>query len=402
MTPIALIIPVLARLAGDNEPYTAPSMLLPMILSVAIWMTTLAVLATLAYLVLALPLRRLERANVFLDVLEIGLQQGHTPESAIVQIASSRDRQLGYRLFLLASHLENGARLSEGLRLVPSLLPPEITEMLAVGERIGNIRKVLPACRRAASGGSSRVSSAVNYLVLMLMLNPFAAMVWPFVTAAIIPKFREIALDLIYQPLPPLLQFLTSHSRGVAATQIFLTALVYFVMLVYTCGPRAIPRAAPLLKPVSDTLNSHLSWRRKRLQRDFSAMLALLLDAGVPEAEAVGMAAESTANQFFVRRAGNVRAALAAGVPLTQAVHSLDDTGEFRWRLTNAMHGKGGFNAALAGWHESLDAQAYRQEQTVSQILTTTFVLINGVIVGLIAVGVFQVLTTTLQEMVLW
>ena len=37
-----------------------------------------------------------------------------------------------------------------------------------------------------------------------------------------------------------------------------------------------------------------LPWRRKRFQRDFSAMLAVLLDAEVPETEAVGLAAEAT------------------------------------------------------------------------------------------------------------
>jgi type II secretory pathway component PulF len=41
----------------------------------------------------------------------------------------------------------------------------------------------------------------------------------------------------------------------------------------------------------------------KKLQRTFSAMLAVLLDGGVPEAEAVRLAGDCTANEICRRRA---------------------------------------------------------------------------------------------------
>ena len=41
------------------------------------------------------------------------------PETAIVEIAKSRDKKLGYRFFLLAAYLETGLRLSEALQKVP-------------------------------------------------------------------------------------------------------------------------------------------------------------------------------------------------------------------------------------------------------------------------------------------
>jgi type II secretory pathway component PulF len=113
-------------------------------------------------------------------------------------------------------------------------------------------------------------------------------------------------------------------------------------------------------------------------------------------------AATSTANQIFLHRSEAVIDRLRAGVPLTEAVQALDESGEFRWRLANAAHVHGGFMAALAGWHDALDAKAYQQEQAASQLITTALVVVNGVIVGMICVGVFQALIFMEQGVALW
>ena len=67
------------------------------------------------YWLLTLPQRRSERARIFLDLLELGLREGRTPEAAVAGAAASRDRSLGVRFQLLAAHLEGGLRLSQAL-----------------------------------------------------------------------------------------------------------------------------------------------------------------------------------------------------------------------------------------------------------------------------------------------
>ena len=57
---------------------------------------------------------------------------------------------------------------------------------------------------------------------------------------------------------------------------------------------------------------------------------------------------------------------------------------------------------ALAGWHEALEAKAYQLEQTASQTITTGLVILNGCLVGLIAVSVFQALTSVVWGFTLW
>jgi hypothetical protein len=125
----------------------------------------------------------------------------------------------------------------------------------------------------------------------------------------------------------------------------------------------------------------------------------VLLDGGVPEAMAVGLAGDCTANEICRRRAQHVIAALESGVKLDAAVRVFDDNGEFHWRLTNAIHARGGFLAALRGWHEALDAKAFQQEETATHALTSGLVIMNGLVVALIAVGTYGMLVMMLKHM---
>jgi type II secretory pathway component PulF len=154
--------------------------------------------------------------------------------------------------------------------------------------------------------------------------------------------------------------------------------------------------------PLVDWIAWRVPWKHKRMQRNFSAMLAVLLDGGVPESNAVRLAGDCAANEVFRRRAASVQAALAQGVRLTDAVRRLDDSGEFRWRLANAAHARGGFLRALTGWHEALDAKSFQQEQAAAHIVTSALVLANGVLVALVALAVFGALVSIIEAGVLW
>jgi len=156
------------------------------------------------------------------------------------------------------------------------------------------------------------------------------------------------------------------------------------------------------LPGATDSFLARLPWRRKRLQRDFSSMLAALLDSEVPEIEAIRLAGDSTANAAFRRRAELMCAELKYGLKLPEAIRLMDHSGELRWRLANALRGRGGFLRALTGWHEALDAKAFQQEQAAAQLATTGLVLFNGLLVAGFVIAVFLVLIQILNEAILW
>ncbi|MGA2866332.1 MAG: type II secretion system F family protein [Verrucomicrobiota bacterium] len=358
----------------------------------------------LFYFLLTLPLRRNERARLFLDLLDLGLKQGRAPDAAILGAASSRDRSLGARFHLLAAYLEQGLRLSQALKRVPRLLPPQVRAMLQTGERIGDLSKVLPACRELLKDGLSQVRGALNYvLVLALVITPLFIVLPIGLKVMILPKFMEVFAGVAPgERLPGFTRLVFGQSDLMVACQVGIFCLFWLLVLAYLGGPRLHGWLRRLAPGVSDWLLCRLPWRRKRLQRDFSALLAVLLDAEVPEVEAVTLAAEGTLNVVMSRRAATVCQRLKAGVKLPEAIRVMDDTGELHWRLSNALGRGGSFLRALAGWHEALAAKAFQLEQTAAQITTSCLVLFSGAIVACLVIGVFLVLIHLINYGCLW
>src|ERR1019366_9083516 len=123
---------------------------------------------------------------------------GRTPEAAVTGVAASRDRSLGVRFHLLAAHIEGGLRLSQALEKVPRLLPAQVRAMLSTGERIGDIRKVLPACRLLLRDSVSSVRGALNYLILLAFaITPLVVLVPILLRRNIMPYFAEIFSDVL-------------------------------------------------------------------------------------------------------------------------------------------------------------------------------------------------------------
>jgi len=350
-------------------------------------------LVAVVYFVISLPLRRQERARMFIELMESSLAQGEPIEGRIISLARTREPSLGVQLHLLAAYLEQGRPLVSALEKVPRLLPPQVLAMLKVGEALGDFGKALPACRKLLRDGISQSRAAINYqVVCAFVLNPIVLFTIPFISLKVAPVMGEISRGLGIQT-PGLTRWSFQLSPILFWVEMLLVLALYGGTLVFLGGPRFVSWIEAGLFPLSDWIYFRVPWRRKRLQRDFSAMLALLLDAKAPEERAVTLAAASTANRVFIRRAEKVVAQLRAGVKLTEAIQLLDDTGEFRWRLANAAHFSSSFFRALEGWHESLDAKAFQLEQGAAQAITTALVLLNASSVCMTAAAIFQSLS---------
>lgn len=366
------------------------------------WVAAGCLLLWLLGFLLSLPLRRQERARFFLDLLETGWKQGRSAENTIVAVSQSQDRAVGVRFHLLAAYLELGLPFGQALEKVPWFLPPQIKAMLKVGEEIGDPRKILPACRQLLKDGLSKTRGALNFaMILPLVLLPVAPLIFLMLLIFVYPKFLQIFSDMDVS-VPALTLFFISQGQLFAWVTIAAAVLVLLAAFFYVGGPRVLAWGGGFLQPVSDRMALRIPWRYKRLQRDFSAMLAILLDAAVPEERALKLAAESTANGLFLKRAERAAEALRAGRKLPEAMRLLDDSGEFHWRLSNACHTQNRFLTALSGWLESLDAKAFQQEQAAAHVITTAVVLVNGLFVGLLVAGTFQALISVVETGVLW
>jgi type II secretory pathway component PulF len=353
----------------------------------------------LLHYLLSLPMRRRDRALFFLDLIETVLSRGQPVEQAILSAAENHDRAIGVRFFIVAARIEGGARLGEALEKEPRFLPPQVNAMLRAGEKLGDLKKVLPACREVLRIAPDTVRTTMHYMVAILLLfAPIAVFMIFLITTFVVPKFKDVAAGM-GAPLWKITTFVFAITPQIIWFEVALFILLMSVAAIYIGGPGFVRWFQFRSVPVVDWVIWHIPWKQKKLLRAFSAMLAVLLDGGVPEAEAVRLAGESTANEICRRRARRVIAALEKGVKLDDAVRTFDDTGEFHWRLTNAVHANGGFLNALRGWHEALDAKAFQQEETATHTLTSGLVVLNGLVVGLIATAMFGILLAVLNEM---
>jgi type IV pilus assembly protein PilC len=367
-----------------------------------LWLLPVAGLCGLIYFLLSLPMRRRERARIFLDLIETGLKRGYGPEQTIMASAGSQDPALGMQFHILAEHLRGGLRLAPALDKVPRLLPPGIAATLQTGLELGDLPRVLPACRKQLKDGVSQTRGAVNYLFIMVfMVLPLFPVMVMILMVYVLPRFQEIYRDM-FPGVPIPAAWAWKSLIWLVYIQVSLVLVLQLLTFCYIGGPAVKGWFGGKVRRLTDAFSAWLPWRRNRLQRDFTGMLAVLLDAGLPEAQAIRMAAASTANQTFKRRAERVCAALASGVTLVGALQRWDVTGELRWRLDNAAHAGKGFRSALSGWIEALDAKAFQQEQAAAQLMTSGLVLFNGLLVGLLAINVFLLLTTMIREGALW
>jgi type IV pilus assembly protein PilC len=374
------------------------------LLRVVLFVFSLAIWSGLIYLIhflFSLPLRRAERARLFLDLLETGLQRGQSAETMILSAAKSQDRTLGTHFFLLAAQIESGLSFAAALEKVPRSLPPSISAMLQAGEKLGNLQCVLPACRETLRDRPAAVRSAVHYLILfVLFFSPVFLVVLVLVTVFVLPKFKDVFAGM-GMPLwsPARFVFGLEDSHILVGLEIIILILMAMVVMVYIGGPQFARLCQIRNFPIADWIAWQIPWKQKRLQRIFSAMLGALLDGGVPEVEAVRLAGNATANEICRHRTARILMALEQGTKLDAAIRIFDDTGEFHWRLRNALHARGGFLKALRGWHETLDAKAFQQEEASAHVITTSVVILNGLLVALIAISMFGMLVMLLTKM---
>jgi hypothetical protein len=369
----------------------------------------IAVIATLpvalmlgvVYFVVTWPFRLLERARFLLDVVSAALAKGDSPERTLVQLARRHERAFGPHLHLLTAHIERGLTLGQSLAKVPQLMPPAVAVMVRVGEEIGDLRKVLPAASRVLSDEMSHAREA-QYHTVALGTATSLMLAWVIWTLGnfVFPKFDALLFDFAEGRELVGWMLFSTFAGHVTGWVLFLagSVLVMWIWTLLCVGGMERMLWASSQSPWLAALIWHwLPWRYKRLQRDFSFLLATLLDAHVPEEKAVAMAAAGTANPGIERRAGAVIEDLKAGLWLPSAIKHLDDEGELAWRFRHAAYSQKGFTVALKGWQEALDTSAMKEERIAIDATNLAVILFNGLMVGLVTFSVFQFIITSVD-----
>ncbi len=356
----------------------------------------------LLYPLVSLPMKRQERARIFLDLLEMCEGRGRDLSRELVSISYTRDADLGFRFHVLAAHLEAGRSLRSAIGLVPRLLPGNVRSMLIAGEDLGDCRQVAGLCRRMLDDAAGTVRMMANHILPLLLVGLPLMLAYSLVLRLCVPTIRTLYEEAEAAP-PPFLEAALALAVPILVLACVLYLLIFLIALFHYGGPRLKRWLEFGLAPVLDRFYLWIPWVRTRIHRDFSLALGWLLDRKVPEPKALSLAAGCTANSRFQAQVRRCRQALESGMPLEEALGGLGGRrDQLAWRMRMAAGHSEGFRAALEGWWSWLAARAKRQEQAGAQAVATAMILLNGLLVFLLVGSVFSAISHLVETAALW
>jgi type IV pilus assembly protein PilC len=368
----------------------------------AVFLFPLLLIGTVFYCVLSRPLKRNEQTRLFLDLLLHATKSKKPLETWIIEISRTQDKSMGIGFHLLAAYIEEGESFAAAIKKTPWFLPGPVRGMLLAGIEIGKLPAAVSGAKAFLQTSVSKAQGAFHYVVaLTLCLLPLFFLSPIFIKIFVIPKLIAISADM-ETSFPPQLQTIVSLFPWSIALQAGLVTLAFLFGFFYLEAHRRILWLDRWFGSFADRLNMSIPWKRKRSIRSFSTILCLLLDAKVHETQALEMAGEFSGNRVLKRSGRRMAERIRAGNPLPEALESLSTRSDFKWRFSVAARTQEGFAASLAGWHEALEAEAFRSEQGTAQILSSLMIICLGAIVFVIVSSVFLLLNHILERAVLW
>ena len=341
----------------------------------------------LAYFVLSAPFRRIDCANMVVELNELAVATGKAPQQLFCELGSGVVGGVPYsrKFSKLYGLMENGHDFIDSLRQFYSLLPGEIfgTMELARNERCAQLMAKLSKAH--FDDGVSRGSQSFKLFSSgLLILIPTSLMAAVGAFAHIIPRFKDLLYDMIgYGEMPfiPDLLIQIYDSGLMLLVPAFLISIMIFLTVSHLFNFSAAHNTKMFMNKLYSCIAWLWPWRRNRIKRNFIWILCDLLDNGISEAEAIKVAAEATKNSLVCNRAKKAIRDLEKGQPLAQALRRFDRRADLAWRVENAAHGSSSFRETLEGWTSHLSALAYKQQQAAFYYFFTAIMLINGLLV---------------------
>ena len=363
-----------------------------------------------AYFILSGPFRRIDCANLVVELSHLAAASGQTPEELFRQLGTGKIQGVPYaRKFAhLNNQMKEGNEFIESLRRFHSLLPGEIFGAMELARNERGPVLLAKLCRAHLEDGVSRAQQSFKlFTSSLLFLIPTSLMIGIGTLRYVLPKFKDVFSDLMYygtigpQGFPALPELLMQiyESGAMVVVPVLLILFLIVLTISHLFGLSVSHNTGLHMNQLFSWIGWVIPWRRNRIKRNFIWILGELLDNGATEAEAIRTAAAATKNNVVRNRAVQAVKDLENGARLAVALRRFDRRADLAWRVENAAHGSTRFRETLEGWTSHLSALAYRQQQSAFYFFFTTITLLNGVCVLAIGTICFLPLVTMLETM---
>jgi len=375
--------------------------LIPLIIGLSIPVTLFVLFDRLT----AHPIRWLARGRMLLIAIESALEREVSVEAALVELAEKHDPELGPKFHALAAWLKEGLPLHEALDLTPGLLPRPVQSLLMQGSRTGTLTTLLPVGRDVMGSLAAPLLPSGRNLIAPLAATVCLIGLTAMFSIFIVPRLTMIFADLgagTEIELPPALLLLSRHQDLWLAAHCLMLGLMIAANLFLLGGP-AVAHWTQLRFPrLTEVVHRHLPWQRLDQRRRFGLALTRLLDAAVPEEQALRLAgdfADDCSHQAGVDRAIT---RLRDGERLTEAIREIAPDPDLCFRLEATSLSGGGFRSAIAGWEEAQQARARFREAAAMDLVYTFFLAYNAACIGITGVAFFASEIKRINTLVAW
>lgn len=259
------------------------------------------------------PVRELQAEDITaLGQLLAGMVRAGLPlESGLRAVGSGWPGRAGEAIRLLTERLNQGQSLEHAISDLSSTVPGEFSALIQAGQRSGRLPEMLDDLTRLARMRQETRRLAVVSLIYPLIVALVAVLLGLFIFTHILPVMLDLMIDFRVG-VPDWLYSLGTISRRVAApltsevwVGLIAGGLLFIAFATFRLGHFAEKHAerVPFLGR---------AWRDSRLAY-WADVIALLLEHGTPEAEAVELAARMAGQKKMIEQMGALTAMMRAG-----------------------------------------------------------------------------------------
>ena len=184
-----------------------------------------------AYFVLSAPFRRIDCANLVVELNELAAATGRNPEDLFKQLGGLGVGGVPHarKFSRLSDLMQSGRSFIESLRVFHSLLPGEVFGAMELARNERGSQLLAKLSRAHLEDGVSRAQNSFKlFSSSLLILIPTSLLIGIGAMNFIMPKFKDVLADMLGSGLPEITVFLLSlYDTGLA--MVIPTLLIVFV-----------------------------------------------------------------------------------------------------------------------------------------------------------------------------
>ena len=317
------------------------------------------------------------------------LSAGIPIASSYAAIAKGSDHETIQEVFkAIQTEVEAGTNLSLALNRYPRLFDDLYTNLVAVGERSGNLDNLMEKIADYMENHEeikAKIKGAMFYPAAVIAV---AFIVTTLLLLFVIPQFEDL-FSSFGASLPALTAALISLSRGFRDhfLSIFGAIIGSIVFIVFTYRrsekmQRGVDRLSLRMPIFGEIL-------RKAAVSRYARTLATMFGSGVPLVESLDSVAGATGNSLYSDACSNIREAVSTGRSLSA---SMADTGLFPAmviQMTTTGEESGAIEDMLNKVADFYEREVREAVDNMSKLIEPLLMVVLGGIVGTLVIGMY-------------